>query len=106
MSMQGASKVFKNNYGTRYLLGKSEPSRFPNFNTVNRKKMDLRRNRTLTLADAEATEPTAVMPRLAAMSLLDVVTATVTGVGSSDGITGRGRSPGRLLPLTTAEAQL
>lgn len=47
------------------------------------------------------------MPRLAAMSLLDVVAATVTGgVGSSEGMTGSGRRPGRLLPLTTAEAQL
>lgn len=60
----------------------------------------------LTLADAEATDPAAVMPRLTAMSPLDVVTATVTGVGRREGITGRGRSPGRLLPLTTAEAQL
>lgn len=60
----------------------------------------------LTLADAEATDPAAVMPRLTAMSLLDVVTATVTGVGRREGMTGRGRSPGRLLPLTTAEAQL
>lgn len=60
----------------------------------------------LTLADAGATDPAAVMPRLTAMSLLDVVTATVTGVGRREGMTGRGRSPGRLLPLTTAEAQL
>lgn len=60
----------------------------------------------LTLADAEATDPTDGMPRLTAMSLLDVVTATVTGVGRREGMTGRGRSPGRLLPLTTAEAQL
>lgn len=60
----------------------------------------------LTLADAEATDPAAVMPRLTAMSPLDVVTATVTGVGRREGMTGRGRSPGRLLPLTTAEAQL
>lgn len=63
-------------------------------------------SRVLTLAEADATDPAAVMPRLAAMSLLDVVTATVTGVGRRDGMTGRGRSPGRLLPLTTAEAQL
>lgn len=60
----------------------------------------------LTLAEAGATDPAAVMPRLTAMSPLDVVTATVTGVGRRDGMTGRGRSPGRLLPLTTAEAQL
>lgn len=60
----------------------------------------------LTLADAGATDPAAVMPRLTAMSPLDVVTATVTGVGRREGMTGRGRSPGRLLPLTTAEAQL
>lgn len=59
-----------------------------------------------TFADAEATDPAAVMPRLTAMSLLDVVTATVTGVGRREGMTGSGRSPGRLLPLTTAEAQL
>lgn len=60
----------------------------------------------LTLADAGATDPATVMPRLTAMSLLDVVTATVTGVGRREGMTGRGRRPGRLLPLTTAEAQL
>lgn len=62
--------------------------------------------KALTLAVAEVTDPAAVMPRLTAMSLLDVVTATVTGVGRREGMTGRGRSPGRLLPLTTAEAQL
>lgn len=60
----------------------------------------------LTLADAGATDPAAEMPRLTTKSLLDVVTATVTGVGRREGMTGRGRSPGRLLPLTTAEAQL
>lgn len=59
-----------------------------------------------TLADTGATDPAAVMPRLAAMSPLDVVTATVPGVGRREGMTGRGRSPGRLLPLTMAEAQL
>lgn len=36
--------------------------------------------------------------RLQASSLLEVVVATVTGVGSRDGMMGRGRSPGRLLP--------
>lgn len=60
----------------------------------------------LTLAVAGATDPTAVMPRLTTRSQLDVVTATVTGVGRREGMTGRGSSPGRLLPLTTAEAQL
>lgn len=57
--------------------------------------------RTLTFAEAVA-----VIPRLAAMSLLDVVATVTGGVGSSEGMTGSGRSPGRLLPLTTAEAQL
>lgn len=39
--------------------------------------------------------------RLAPSSLLLVVTAMVTGVGSREGITGRGRSPGRLFPLAS-----
>lgn len=39
--------------------------------------------------------------RLAPSSLLLVVTAMVTGVGRREGITGRGSSPGRLLPLAS-----
>lgn len=39
--------------------------------------------------------------RLAPSSLLLVVTAMVTGVGRREGITGRGRSPGRLFPLAS-----
>lgn len=50
---------------------------------------------TGAVADAMAPE------RLAASSLLADVTAMVTGVGSRDGMTGSGRSPGRLLPLAT-----
>lgn len=44
--------------------------------------------------------------RLAARSLLVVVTAMVTGVGRRDGMTGSGRSPGRLLPLATGGEQV
>lgn len=36
-----ASKGLKNNHGTCYLLRKSEPSKFSNFNTLNRKKTGL-----------------------------------------------------------------
>lgn len=36
--------------------------------------------------------------RLQVSSLLAVLVAPVTGVGSSEGMTGRGRRPGRLLP--------
>ncbi len=52
-------------------------------------------------AVADATAP----ERLAARSLLANVTAMVTGVGSRDGMTGSGRSPGRLLPLATGGAE-
>ena len=60
----------------------------------------------LTFTEAAVTDPAIDTPRLTTMSPLDVVTATVTGVGRREGITGRGRSPGRLFPLTTAAAQL
>lgn len=54
---------------------------------------------TGAVADAEAPE------RLAARSLLADVTAMVTGVGRREGMTGSGRSPGRLLPLATGGAE-
>lgn len=41
--------------------------------------------------------------RLQVSSLLDVLVVPVTGVGSSEGMTGRGRRPGRLLPLLGME---
>lgn len=47
--------------------------------------------------EAETGAPARLMPS----SLLLVVTAMVTGVGRREGITGRGRRPGRLFPLAS-----
>lgn len=74
--------------------------------TTARNSTEAEGRKSLTLVDAEVTDPAAAMPRLAATSLPAVVTTAAVGVGSSEGMMGRGRSPGRLLPLTTAEAQL